>query len=91
MGLLRNCCVLKSRLTTHFKVGFSLCGVILLIAAITPVSLHAQTYTDLHEFICATDGCRGDLPGIPAQARDGKITVTIGGGSASSSAIFTVN
>jgi uncharacterized repeat protein (TIGR03803 family) len=50
---------------------------------IAPSALHAQTFTDLHDFNCNTDGCVGSWPGIPAQARDGNIYGSLPAGSPS--------
>jgi uncharacterized repeat protein (TIGR03803 family) len=62
-----------------------------LAMSITPTTLHAQTYTDLHNFSCISDGCDGAWPGIPAQARDGNLYGTLpAGGSSSNGTIYKI-
>ena len=41
------------------------------------VKTTAQTYTDLHDFDCATDGCSWEFPGLLAQGRDGNLYGTL--------------
>ena len=41
------------------------------------VKATAQTYTDLHDFDCSTDGCSPEFPGIMAQGRDGNLYGTL--------------
>jgi uncharacterized repeat protein (TIGR03803 family) len=56
--------------------------------AITP-ALHAQTYTDLHEFDCTVEGCDPFYPEIMAQGRDGNLYGTLGdGGTATMGTVF---
>jgi len=57
--------------------------VLLLALSMAPIPLHAQTFADLHNFNCPTDGCEGYLPGISAQGQDGNLygTLPFGGGS----------
>src|SRR5450755_187221 len=57
--------------------------------ATTP--LHSQTYTDLHDFTCATDGCRPGFPAILAQGRDGNLYGTLGqGGTRNFGTVFKI-
>lgn len=51
--------------------------VLALAMCVEPSALHAQTYTDLHDFACATDGCDANTPSIPAQGRDGNFYGTL--------------
>ncbi len=44
---------------------------------------HAQTYTDLHDFDCATEGCLPTYPEILAQGRDGNLYGTLDSGGTS--------
>jgi uncharacterized repeat protein (TIGR03803 family) len=51
----------------------------------------AQTYTDLHSFKCATEGCYPQYPAILAQGRDGNLYGTSWwGGTAQYGAVFKV-
>jgi uncharacterized repeat protein (TIGR03803 family) len=60
-----------------------------LILSILPAALHAQTYTDLHDFHCAVDGCQPINPGFLAQGRDGNLYGTTDhGGAADMGVIF---
>jgi len=50
-----------------FAIGFLLVS----------VKATAQTYTDLHDFDCSTDGCSPEFSGILAQGRDGNLYGTL--------------
>lgn len=52
-----------------------------LVMSIVPLALQAQTFTDLHDFNCSTDGCVGYYPGIVAQGQDGNMygSLVVGG------------
>jgi uncharacterized repeat protein (TIGR03803 family) len=55
----------------------------------TTPTLHAQTYTDLHEFDCSVEGCDPFDPEIMAQSRDGNLYGTLrDGGTANMGAVF---
>jgi uncharacterized repeat protein (TIGR03803 family) len=45
--------------------------------------MSGQTYTDLHDFNCSTEGCGGIYPGLLAQGRDGNIYGTTSSGPGS--------
>jgi len=65
---------------------FLLCA--LLIAAAS--TLHAQTYTDIHDFV-GTDGCCANYPGMMAQGEDGNIYgATSSGGKLGGGAVFKI-
>jgi uncharacterized repeat protein (TIGR03803 family) len=54
-------------------------------------NVSAQTYTDLHSFKCATEGCYPQYPAILAQGRDGNLYGTSWwGGTAQYGAVFKV-
>lgn len=54
-----------------------------------PTSLHSQTYTDLHDFKCATDGCLPVETGSLAQGRDGNLYGTVyAGGTFNNGTVF---
>lgn len=62
-----------------------------LLWAIAPTRLHGQTYTDLHDFDCAVEGCDVEYPAILAQGRDGNLYgTTNGGGTSSKGTVFRV-
>ena len=76
----RHLCLMK--IISASCVRFFVTGCLIALAMSVVLSpLHAQTYTDLRDFVCATDGCGADFANIPAQARDGDIygTLAIGG------------
>jgi uncharacterized repeat protein (TIGR03803 family) len=47
--------------------------VLTLAMALAPTAAAAQTYTDLHDFNCAAEGCTPYVPGLLAQGRDGNL------------------
>src|SRR5260370_15896282 len=62
---------------------------LLLAMSIAPITLHAQTFTDLHDFNCSTDGCVGAYPGIVAQGRDGNLYGSLrAGGNSSNGTVY---
>lgn len=53
--------------------------------------LSGQTYTDLHDFNCSSDGCDPLYPGLLAQGRDGNLYgTTVGGGTYNDGTVFKV-
>ncbi len=56
------------------------CLMLMIVLAVSAARLHAQTYTDLHDFN-ETDGCCATYPSMLAQGEDGNIygTTTSGG------------
>ena len=77
-----------SQLNLRFLVCFSLFGLSVFVLVLRPGPASAQTYTDLYDFNCATDGCQGAYPGIPAQARDGDVYGTLPSGGASGEGVI---
>jgi uncharacterized repeat protein (TIGR03803 family) len=65
-------------------------GCLFLLALIQPITLHAQTYTDLHAFNCSTDGCSPQLPGLVAQGRDGNLYGALPQGGAGDGTIYKI-
>jgi uncharacterized repeat protein (TIGR03803 family) len=62
---------------------------LLLVMGVAPAPLHSQTYTDLHNFSCATDGCLPLEAGILAQGQDGNLYGTVyAGGTSNSGTVF---
>ena len=56
----------------HSILAFIVALVLVLVPRVT-----GQTYTDLHDFDCFTDGCSPEFPGIMAQGRDGNLYTTV--------------
>ena len=54
---------------------FSMC-----IVAIAPGNVQAQTYIDMHDYNCSTDGCASQYPGTIAQGTDGNLYSSLPGG-----------
>jgi len=52
-----------------------------ILVAVVSSFLFGQSYTDLHDFNCSSDGCGWLYPGILAQGRDGNLygTLPVGG------------
>jgi uncharacterized repeat protein (TIGR03803 family) len=62
----------------------------LLLLAMAPVALRAQTYTDLLDLNCA-DGCLSYPPGMLAQGRDGNLYGTMfAGGNGNQGTVFMI-
>ena len=59
------------------RLSILLSCMFLLVLGIATTPLHSQTYTDLHDFNCGTDGCGGAWPGTLAQGRDGNLYGTL--------------
>ena len=72
----RALCSTKHVFLGHARIG-ALLGCMLFLAVSMTVSLHAQTYADIHDFNCSTDGCGVQWPGIVAQGRDGNLYGTL--------------
>jgi len=64
-------------------------GMLWFALSLAATRLHAQTYTDLHEFNCSVEGCDPSYPEIMAQGRDGNLYGTLrDGGSAGMGTVF---
>lgn len=48
-----------------------------LVLSLASDNLNAQTYTDLHNFNCSTEGCSPQYPALLAQGRDGNLYGTM--------------
>ena len=62
---------------TSLSLTRSLCIASALILFVVSPVLHAQTYTELHNFDCVKDGCNPDLPALLAQGQDGSLYGTM--------------
>jgi uncharacterized repeat protein (TIGR03803 family) len=76
----RRSCFPKSVFAECSRLSIVLSCLFLLVMGIAPELLHSQTYTDLHDFNCSTEGCRPSFPAILAQGRDGNLYGTTSGG-----------
>lgn len=73
----RHLCLMKIVSASRTWLWLVTSGMLALAMSVQSSPLHAQTYTDLRDFVCATDGCGSNYAGIPAQARDGNIYGTL--------------
>lgn len=72
-----------------FTVLLALIGVFCFASSERP--LHAQTYTDLHDFDCSVEGCQPTYPELLAQGRDGNLYgTTDAGGAAGMGTVFKI-
>src|SRR5450631_488832 len=64
----------------YFQIA-PLAAVIAFVALVSPRTASAQTYTDLHDFNCAIEGCGPTYVSLLAQGRDGNLygTASFGG------------
>ena len=76
--------------TAHrLTLPIPLFGFIALLVTLVPTTVQSQTYTDIHDFQCAVDGCQPINPGYLAQGRDGNLYGTTDhGGAADMGVIF---
>lgn len=80
----RRSCFLKAVFANYPRLSIVFGCMFLLVMGIAPTALHSQTYTDLHDFNCSTDGCDPSNIGIMAQGRDGNLYGTLRAGGTSS-------
>jgi len=84
-----------SRFTQRFASQCStfanpfVCLLLIVMNAVTN-NLHAQTYTDMHDFNCQTDGCGASYAGIVAQGRDGNLYGTLYNGPSGAGTVYTI-
>ena len=64
--------------------------ILCLAVGIAPITLRAQTFTDMHDFNCNPDGCNGSYPAIPAQGRDGNMYGTLLGGASGNGTVYKI-
>lgn len=70
----------------HTNVAWTL----VIVVSFLSLPLRSQTYTDLHDFVCSTDGC-GPANAVLVQGRDGNIYGTTGyGGTYNYGTIFKI-
>ena len=62
----------------------------ILTLGIQPALLRAQTFTDLHDFNCSSDGCNPDMAGIVAQGTDGNLYGTLTDGGAGCGSVYRI-
>jgi uncharacterized repeat protein (TIGR03803 family) len=62
----------------------------LLVMGLAATPLHSQTYTDLHDFNCPTDGCRSGFAATPAQGRDGNLYGTLLTGGTAAGTVYKI-
>jgi uncharacterized repeat protein (TIGR03803 family) len=83
-------CYSKAVFANCPRLSIVLSCMFVLVMGIAPRPLHSQTYTDLHDFNCATDGCSAIYAaGILAQGRDGNLYGTLpSGGTSNHGTVF---
>src|SRR5882672_360343 len=75
--------------THRLTLPFPLYGLLACLLSLAPTTVQAQTYTDIHDFSCAVDGCQPINPGLLAQGRDGNLYGTTDhGGAADMGVVF---
>ncbi len=84
MAKARRSCFPKAVFASCPRLSIVLGCMFLLVMGIASTPLHSQTYTDLHDFNCPTDGCSPYVSGILAQGQDGNLYGTLGSGGTSS-------
>jgi uncharacterized repeat protein (TIGR03803 family) len=82
MTPVRRSCFPKAVFANCPRLSILLSCMFLLVMGIAATPLHSQTYTDLHDFNCSTDGCLPVEAGILAQGRDGNLYGTVYAGGA---------
>jgi uncharacterized repeat protein (TIGR03803 family) len=82
MPSVRHVCRLQAVPEKRFQFSIIPVCVLLIALAVMAAPLHSQTYTDLHDFNCPTEGCRPSFPAILAQGRDGNLYGTMSSGGA---------
>jgi uncharacterized repeat protein (TIGR03803 family) len=76
-------------ITNRFSLLFRAFGFLTFLMSLAPGTIHAQVYTDIHDFHCTVDGCQPINPGLLAQGRDGNLYGTTDhGGPADMGVIF---
>src|SRR6266404_1284835 len=65
-------------------------GLLLLLVIAVTSNLHAQVYTDMHDFRCQVDGCGVVYAGIVAQGRDGNLYGTKETGTGGGGTVYTI-
>ena len=91
MTLVRPLCLLRNLFVHHSWLFMFLGCVLALAMGTTPVALHAQTFTDLHDFNCSTDGCVASYPGFVAQGQDGNLYGSlVDGGSSNNGTVYKI-
>ncbi len=91
MTLVRPLCLLRNLFAHRFSLLISLGCVLSLALGAAPVAIHAQTFTDLHDFSCNNDGCVASYPGIVAQGQDGSLYGSlVTGGTSNSGTVYKI-
>ena len=68
-----------------------LLGAFVFLLSLGPLTIQAQTYTDIHDFDCSVEGCQPQYPELLAQGRDGNLYgTTSAGGTVNMGTIFKV-
>jgi len=87
----------SSRSNHEFKGAFMrqsslliVIAMLVLMTAVHPIALHAQTFTDMHDFNCDRDGCDANFAGIVAQGTDGNLYGTVPAGGAGCGSVFRI-
>jgi uncharacterized repeat protein (TIGR03803 family) len=81
---------LKAAFLGQFPLVIITVSIFLFFLTVHPVTVYAQTYTDLHDFNCDHDGCGPNFSGIVAQGTDGNLYGTLPEGGAGCGSVFRI-
>jgi uncharacterized repeat protein (TIGR03803 family) len=91
MTMVRRSSFPKALFANYCRLSILLGSLFLLVVGFAATPLHSQTYTDLHDLDCTTDGCTPLYSGILAQGRDGNLYGTLeSGGTFGSGTVFKI-
>jgi len=76
-------CLSQAFVASCFRLSVALGCVLWFAMSVGSPTLHAQTYTDLHDFDCSNEGCEPAYPAVLSQGRNGRLygTAKVGGTS----------
>jgi uncharacterized repeat protein (TIGR03803 family) len=80
----------KAAVLGEFSLAVVTVSMFLFFLVVHPISVRAQTFSDLHDFNCDHDGCDPRLSGIVAQGTDGNLYGTLAEGGAGCGSVFRI-